>query len=137
MNVTRNYYDGLFNFENSENVKFRNKKPDILRMVLRSYARNISTEASAQTMIGDIISSRNRSTMDSKTFDDYMDALNDLFIIEDIDAWNPNLRSKTVVRTTSTRHFVDTSIACCSLGITPDSLIKTSILSGCSSKIWL
>lgn len=137
MNVTRNYYDGLFNFENSENVKFRNKKPDILRMVLRSYARNISTEASAQTMIGDIISSRNRSTMDSKTFDDYMDALNDLFIIEGIDAWNPNLRSKTVVRTTSTRHFVDTSIACCSLGITPDSLIKTSILSGCSSKIWL
>ncbi len=93
-------------------------------MVLRSYARNISTEASAQTMIGDIISSRNRSTMDSKTFDDYMDALNDLFIIEDIDAWNPNLRSKTVVRTTSTRHFVDTSIACCSLGITPDSLMK-------------
>lgn len=124
LDVTRNYYDGLFNFENSENVKFRNKKPDILRMVLRSYARNISTEASAQTMIGDIISSRNRSTMDSKTFDDYMDALNDLFIIEDIDAWNPNLRSKTVVRTTSTRHFVDTSIACCSLGITPDSLMK-------------
>ncbi len=124
LDVTRNYYDGLFNFENSENAKFRNKKPEILQMVLRSYARNISTEASAQTMIDDIISSRNRSSMDPKTFDDYMDALKDLFIIEDINAWNPNLRSRTVVRTTATRHFVDTSIACCALGITPDSLMK-------------
>ena len=124
LDVTKNYYDGLFNFENSENDKFRNKKPEILRTVLRSYARNISTEASAQTMIDDIISSRNRSTMDSKTFDDYMDALKDLFIIEDVDAWNPNLRSKAVVRTTATRHFVDTSIACCALSVTPDSLMK-------------
>lgn len=124
MDVTQNYYDGLFNFENSENDKFRNKKPEILRMLLRSYARNISTEASAQTMIADIIASQNRSTMDSRTFDDYMDALKDLYILEDIDAWNPNLRSKTVVRTTATRHFVDTSIACCALGITPHSLMR-------------
>lgn len=124
LDVTRNYYDGLFNFENSENDKFRNKKPEILRMLLRSYARNISTEASAQTMIADIIASQNRSTMDSRTFDDYMDALKDLYILEDIDAWNPNLRSKTVVRTTATRHFVDTSIACCALGITPHSLMR-------------
>lgn len=124
LDVTQNYYDGLFNFENSENDKFRNKKPGILRMLLRSYARNISTEASAQTMIADIIASQNRSTMDSRTFDDYMDALKDLYILEDIDAWNPNLRSKTVVRTTATRHFVDTSIACCALGITPHSLMR-------------
>lgn len=123
LDVTQNYYDGLFNFENSENDKFRNKKPEILRMLLRSYARNISTEASEQTMIADIIASQNRSTMDSRTFDDYMDALKDLYILEDIDAWNPNLRSKTVVRTTATRHFVDTSIACCALGITPHSLM--------------
>lgn len=124
LDVTRNYYEGLFNFENSENDKFRNKNPEILRMLLRSYARNISTEASAQTMIADIIASQNRSTMDSRTFDDYMDALKDLYILEDIDAWNPNLRSKTVVRTTATRHFVDTSIACCALGITPHSLMR-------------
>lgn len=124
LDVTRNYYEGLFNFENSENDKFRNKNPEILRMLLRSYARNISTEASAQTMIADIIASQNRSTMDSRTFGDYMDALKDLYILEDIDAWNPNLRSKTVVRTTATRHFVDTSIACCALGITPHSLMR-------------
>ena len=51
LDVTNNYYQGLFNFENSENKKFRNKSPEIMRMILRSYARNISTEAAYQTII--------------------------------------------------------------------------------------
>ncbi len=122
LDVTANYYNGLFNFDTSENEKFRNKKPEVLRMILRSYARNISTEAAYKTIIQDIIESNNR-TMDTKTFDDYWDALKDLFIINDIDAWNPNLRSKAVVRTTPTRHFVDTSIACQALNISPDDLM--------------
>lgn len=122
LDVTANYYNGLFNFDTSENEKFRNKKPEVLRMILRSYARNISTEAAYKTIIQDIIESNNR-TMDTKTFDDYWDALKDLFIICDIDAWNPNLRSKAVVRTTPTRHFVDTSIACQALNISPDDLM--------------
>ena len=123
LDVTQNYYQGLFNFENSENKKFRGKSPEIMRMILRSYARNISSEASYQTLIDDVVKSNNR-TMDSKTFDDYMDALKDLYILEDIEAWNPNLRSKTVVRSTSTRHFVDASIACQALGIKPADLMK-------------
>jgi uncharacterized protein len=123
LDVTYNYYQGLFNFENSENKKFRNKSPEVMKMILRSYARNISTEAAYQTLIADVVSSNNR-TMDTKTFDDYMDALKDLYILEDIDAWNPNLRSKTVVRSTATRHFVDTSIACQALGIKPADLMK-------------
>ena len=122
LNVTANYYNGLFNFDTSENEKFRNKKPEVLRMILRSYARNISTEAAYKRIIQDIIESNNR-TMDTKTFDDYWDALKDLFIISDIEAWNPNLRSKAVVRTTPTRHFVDTSIACQALDISPDDLM--------------
>lgn len=122
LDVTTNYYNGLFNFDTSENEKFRNKKPEVLRMILRSYARNISTEAAYKTIIQDIIESNNH-TMDTKTFDDYWDALKDLFIICDIDAWNPNLRSKAVVRTTPTRHFVDTSIACQALNISPDDLM--------------
>jgi predicted AAA+ superfamily ATPase len=122
LDVTANYYNGLFNFDTSENEKFRNKKPEVLRMILRSYARNISTEAANKTIIQDIIESNNR-TMDTKTFDEYWDALKDLFIISDIDAWNPNLRSKAVVRTTPTRHFVDTSIACQALNISPDDLM--------------
>ena len=59
--------------------------------------------------------------MDSKTFDKYK-ALNDLYVIEDIPAWNPNIRSKTSIRSTPTRHFVDTSIACRSLGVGPEDL---------------
>ena len=62
--------------------------------------------------------------MDPKTFDEYMDALKDLYIIEDIEAWNPNIRSKTSIRSTPTRHFVDASIACHSLGITPADLMN-------------
>ncbi len=123
LEITRNYYDSLFVFENSENEKFRNKKPEIFKMILRSYARNISTEAPNSTIIEDVKSSNSR-TMDPKTFDEYMDALKDLYIIEDIQAWNPNIRSKTSIRTTNTRHFVDTSIACRALNISPDDLMN-------------
>lgn len=123
LDVTRNYYEGLFHFEYSENEKFRNKKPELMRMILRSYARNISTEAPTKTIQTDVISSNNR-TLDNKTLDDYLDALRDLFIIEDIEAWNPNLRSKAAIRTTPTRHFVDTSVATSVLGITPDDLLN-------------
>lgn len=123
LEVTKNYYSGLFNFEYSDNEKFRNKKPDVMKMVLRSYARNISTEASIQTIRNDVIEKNNR-TMDTKTIDDYISALEDLFIIEDIDAWCPKLRSKTTVRSTPTRHFVDTSIATAALRISPADLLN-------------
>ena len=121
--ITKNYYNGLFVFEDSENERFRNKKPEVLRMILRSYARNISTEAAVSTIISDIRQSNER-TMDVKTYDDYMEALKDLYVIEDMDAWNPNIRSKTSIRSTPTRHFVDTSIACRSLGVSPQDLLN-------------
>ena len=123
LEITKNYYNGLFVFEDSENERFRNKKPEVLRMILRSYARNISSEAGGSTIISDIRQSNER-TMDVKTYDDYMEALKDLFIIEDMEAWNPNIRSKTSIRSTPTRHFVDTSIACRSLGVSPGDLMK-------------
>ena len=121
LEVTKNYYGGLFVFEDSENERFRNKKPEVLRMILRSFARNISTEAAVSTILADIRQSNER-TMNVKTYDDYMEALKDLYIIEDMEAWNPNIRSKTSIRSTPTRHFVDTSIACRSLGVSPDDL---------------
>jgi len=121
LEVTKNYYSGLFVFEDSENERFRNKKPEVLRMILRSFARNISTEVAVSTILADIRQSNER-TMDVKTYDDYMEALKDLYIIEDMEAWNPNIRSKTSIRSTPTRHFVDTSIACRSLGVSPDDL---------------
>ena len=123
LEITKNYYNGLFVFEDSENERFRNKKPEVLRMILRSYARNISSEAAVSTIISDIRQSNER-TMDTKTYDDYMEALKDLYIIEDMEAWNPNIRSKTSIRSTPTRHFVDTSIACRSLGVSPSDLMN-------------
>ena len=123
LEVTQNYYEGLFNFKNSENKKYKRKKPAILRMLLKSYARNISTEASSQTILEDIMSSNSR-VMDIKTFDSYVEIAKELFIIEDIEAWTPNIRSKAAIRTTATRHFVDTSIACCALNISPSDLLN-------------
>ena len=123
LEITKNYYNGLFVFEDSENERFRNKKPEVLRMILRSYARNISSEATVSTIISDIRQSNER-TMDTKTYDDYMEALKDLYIIEDLEAWNPNIRSKTSIRSTPTRHFVDTSVACRSLGVSPGDLMN-------------
>ena len=123
LDVTRNYYNSLFVFEDCDNENFRNKKPEILKMILRSYARNISSEASKQTIIEDVRQSNER-TMDTKTFDDYLEALGDLFIISDIAAWCPRIRSKTSIRSTPTRHFVDTSIACRALNIFPEDLMN-------------
>ena len=120
--ITKNYYNGLFVFEDCENERFRNKNPEIMKMIVRSYARRISTEAAVSTIIADVRQSNER-TMDTKTYDDYNEALNDIFIIEDMPAWNPNIRSKTSIRSTPTRHFVDTSIACRALGAGPEDLL--------------
>ncbi|MDP4277444.1 MAG: DUF4143 domain-containing protein [Bacteroidota bacterium] len=121
LEITKNYYNSLFLFENSDNERFRGKKPEVLRMILRSYARHISTEVTASTIIEDV-KQINERTMDPKTFDDYMEALRDLYIVEDLQAWNPGIRSKTSIRSTPTKHFVDTSIACMALSIGPEDL---------------
>ena len=121
--ITKNYYNGLFVFEDCENERFRNKNPEIMKMIVRSYARHISTEAAVSTIIADVRQSNER-TMDTKTYDDYNEALNDIFIIEDMPAWDPNIRSKTSIRSTPTRHFVDTSIACRALGAGPEDLLN-------------
>lgn len=123
LDITKNYYNGLFAFEDSENESFRKKKPEVLRMIIRSYARNISTEASTKSIIDDVKQSNER-TMDQKTFNEYLEALKDLYIIEDMEAWNPNIRSKTSIVSTPTRHFVDSSIACQALGISPNDLLN-------------
>lgn len=123
LEITKNYFNSLFIFEESENEQFRNKKPEVIKMILRSYARNISTEAAVSTIISDVRQSNER-TIDVKTFNGYIEALKDIFIIEDLQAWNPAIRSKTSIRSTPTRHFVDTSIACRALNVTPADLMN-------------
>lgn len=121
LDISYNYYEGLINYKSrDENNYFNNKK--YVDLILRSFARKISTEASYTTILEDIQKSDNTS-MDDETLSNYIRKLEDLFILMDLDAWNPNLRSKTVIRTTPTRHFVDPSIATAALGISPNDLI--------------
>lgn len=92
------------------------------RKIMRSYARNVSIAASEETLRDDCIS--NDETFDKETFAKYLQALRNLYVIEELPAWNPNLRSKTAIRTKETRHFVDPSIATAALGLTPNGLFK-------------
>lgn len=125
LETTKNYYDGLFNFNSNENSGLKNRNPEILRALLKSYARNISTETSYSCIYDDLTKSKDMQ-IERKTFDSYVDIAKNLYLIEDVDAWTPNLRSKTAIRTSPTRHFVDTSIACLALGISKDDLLSDS-----------
>ncbi len=100
-----------------------------VKLLLCSYARNISTECSIETIISDIKGNDNKSISD-ETIKSYIKALEGLYVIEDIKAWRPNLRSKTTIRTSSTRHFIDPSIACRALGAYKDDLINDLKLFG-------
>lgn len=125
--VTTNYYNGLFTIEDEsdEFAEFlKNKNIDLLKLILKSYARNISTQAKTTSMIADIIASGERSTLDEVTFQSYKKTLEDLFIIYEMPAWNLNLRTSVSVRTAPTHHFVDTSIAIAALGIKPLDLLN-------------
>lgn len=97
------------------------KNPMNVRMLMRSLARNVSTAATL-TAIKDDISANNSIT--EKTVSAYMNALRRLFVTEDLPAWSPNMRSKTALRTSSKRHFVDPSIATALLRVSPDGLLN-------------
>lgn len=93
----------------------------IAQMLLRSYARNISTLAKQTSILADITSSGEVS-LTKPTFEDYVKALEKLFVICDIDAWCPAIRSKTAIRSGHKRAFIDPSIAVAALGLTPEAL---------------
>ena len=91
-------------------------------MIMRSYARNISTVAKKTSMLSDVTSSGEVSCS-SDTFDDYVKALEKLFVIQDIGAWCPAIRSKSNIRSTPKRSFCDPSVAVAALGLSPDILM--------------
>lgn len=99
------------------------RSPDRARLLLRSYARNISQQISYATIRKDMLAN-DASTLDEDTVADYVKALKKLFVIEDLAAWNPNIRSKAAIRTSDTRHFVDTSIGTAALRLGPKDLIN-------------
>ena len=94
----------------------------LARTILRSYARNISTVAKKTSMIADVAASGETSCSEP-TFDDYVTALRKLFVICDVEAWCPAIRSKTAIRSGLKRAFVDPSIAVAALGLTPEALM--------------
>ena len=115
------YYEGIISADISVpgNVS---RDRERTRLVLRSYARNCGTQAKI-TVIRDDISANDGLPPDEDTIRSYLNALKMLYVIEDSKSWNPNLRSKTAIRTSDTRYFVDPSIGCAALGIGPEGLI--------------
>lgn len=99
------------------------KNPSRVKNLLRSYARNIGAQATYTSLKQDMINN-DTDSLDEDTISTYVNALKRLFVIEDMNAWNPNLRSKTAIRTSDTRYFVDPSIATASLGLGPKDLIN-------------
>ncbi len=99
------------------------RDPQKVRMLLRSYARNQGTQISQASISADI-SSNDTEGVSEETVSEYLQALRKLYVIEDMKAWNPNLRSKTAIRTSDTRYFVDPSLAAASLRIGPQDLIN-------------
>jgi predicted AAA+ superfamily ATPase len=89
------------------------KNPDRVRALLRSLSRNISSEARISTILNDL--TENDETLSQVTIVQYINALKKIFVIEDLPAWSAKLRSKTAIRTTAKRHFVDPSIAAATL----------------------
>ena len=96
------------------------RNPLLARQIIKSYARNLCTLAKKTNMLKDMIAESESITM--VTFDDYVAALEKLFVIEDIEAWNPSIRSATAIRSGKKRCFVDPSIAVAALGLSPQLL---------------
>ncbi len=99
------------------------KNPEKIKRLMRSYARNQGSQV-PNTQIALDISANDDSPINEETVASYINALKKIFVIEDMPAWNPNLRSKTAIRSSDTRYYVDPSIACASLGIGPNDLIN-------------
>lgn len=98
------------------------RNPSYARHIMRSYSRMIASQGSLASMQADL--NQSGIPLGENTFLEYVEALRKLFVIEDLGAWNPNLRSKTAIRTSPTRHFIDPSIAVAALGANPESLIN-------------
>ena len=115
------YYNAVVNSDISR-VDNINRDPERAKNLMRSYARNIGSQVSNETIKDDMINN-DLFSLDVDTVLSYINALKKLFVIEESPAWIPNLRSKTAIRTSKTRYFVDPSIAVAALGIGPNDLI--------------
>lgn len=116
------YYDAVVNADISK-VDGITRNPERVKILMKAYARNIGTQVSNETLKSDMIAN-DSSSLDTDTVLSYINALKKIFVVEESPAWNPNLRSKTAIRTSDTRYFIDPSIAVAALGIGPKDLIN-------------
>lgn len=116
------YYDSVVNYDIQRVDKVK-RSAERAKLLLRSYARNVSQQVSVATIRKDMLAN-DASTLDENTVSDYIKAMKRLYVIEDLVAWNPNIRSKAAIRTSDTRHFVDPSIGTAALGLGPKDLIN-------------
>lgn len=116
------YYDAVVrsDINRADNVQ---KNPERVRRLMRSYARNQGGQV-PNTVLAQDIAANDENSINEETVASYLNALRKIFVVEDMPAWNPNLRSKTAIRSSDTRYFIDPSIAVAALGIGPNDLIN-------------
>ncbi len=116
------YYDAVVHSDinRADNIT---KNPERVKRLMRSYARNQGGQI-PNTVIARDIATNDENSIDEETVALYINALKKIFVIEDMPAWNPNLRSKTAIRSSDTRYYIDPSIAAAALGIGPQDLLN-------------
>ena len=116
------YYDAVVHSDinRADDVQ---KDAEKVKRLMRSYARNQGAQV-PNTVLSRDISANEDTTISEETVASYVNALRKIFVIEDMPAWNPNLRSKTAIRSSNTRYYIDPSIAAAALGIGPNDLIN-------------
>lgn len=116
------YYTVVVNTDASkvDNVE---RNPERVERLMRSYARAIASQTNLRS-IGQDLANHELKTLSDDTINAYISALKRIFVIEEVSAWNPNLRSKTAIRTSNTRYFTDPSIGTAALGLGPQDLIQ-------------
>lgn len=117
-----NYYDSVVS-NDIKRVDDVERDEELTKRIMRSYARNQASQATAGTILADIKHNGDEQVSENTVYS-YIKALKEIFVIEDSTAWNPNLRSKTAIRTSDTRYFIDPSIATAALGLGPKDLIN-------------
>lgn len=121
LRTARNYVDEVVELD-VHRLDGIERNAQRVRKLMLSLARNVSTMASNETVMADVTA--NDTTLSPTTFASYMNALRRIFVVDDVDAWLPSLRSRTAIRTSPKRHFVDPSIPAVLLRLTPESLLK-------------
>lgn len=115
------YVESIINTDISA-VDGVNRNPTAVRELLRSLSRNVSTPSTMSTIRKDMMG--DDDNISDKTVSSYINALRRIFVVEDVPAWNPSLRSKTAIRESPKRHFVDPSIATAMMRLSPESLLE-------------